>query len=926
MVGRAREFEAITAALGSAGEEPLVISLLGQAGIGKTTLAGAAAEWAADHDHRIAWGAAVQLAESVPYAPLVMALRRLIEPELMAGLTGAEAMPKAALFHHLAEGLSALAAEQPLLIVVEDIHWADTASLDLLTVLATQRLASLALLVTAREDELIPGDRASGFVADVARLPTAHTVRLGPLDEEAVAELLRARGVGDRLDAEQVLDRSAGIPLLVEEVIGQSQAGGAAPGPPAAELLHRRIDGLQPSALRLAFAVAVRGRPTRLTVAASVAGIDGQESARAVARAAIEAGVLVDTGEGLDCRHALFRQALIERLLTDEQVEWHLRVAETLASRPDFDPAELAAHWEAAERPAEALAAALDAIARTASAAAPSELLAMYERALRCRRSIDEAGVATDELALATARAALRVGRNDRGAELARSVAEDDTVDRRQRIRAYTLVGICEFHRANDRAVRAANAAALTLLRPGDAADLHALAHAWHSLNLSWRHEMEKALHHAERAVEHAAADGSPAVLAPAYLAVGQVSWLSPPGVEAPTLAVDAVEVFTQVRALAMESQDWTVWAYAVIADLQCRVALANVAGDRTYEDAAMLAVEAFDRAHSAGEFLACFLIAGIGSGWVAETGDLPGAKRMLGLLPSMPVEGRLEGLTQETAGYLALLEGRFDDAEQHLRDADLATPRIPELEGNRMSLVDVRGRLLLARGRPLEALEELWREMPARARFDPVEVSPRTVVDGLLHARMVDAGGPAIAWAEEFVTHVSALPRSSATVIQAQAELTRLGTEPAPKAWQMALVARARIRARMEACYCRYRLAEALLEAGARHAAVDELRQSLDDARRMGLTLQVEELERLATRAGIAAAPDVDPVAGLGLTEREVEVLRLVAAGMTNRQIGGELFISPKTAGAHVSNILTKLGVARRGEAAAIAHRLELW
>ena len=68
------------------------------------------------------------------------------------------------------------------------------------------------------------------------------------------------------------------------------------------------------------------------------------------------------------------------------------------------------------------------------------------------------------------------------------------------------------------------------------------------------------------------------------------------------------------------------------------------------------------------------------------------------------------------------------------------------------------------------------------------------------------------------------------------------------------------------------------------------------------------------------------DPGAELSLTEREREVLRLVAAGRSNREIAAELFISPKTASVHVSNILGKLGVASRGEAAATAYALRLF
>ena len=87
-------------------------------------------------------------------------------------------------------------------------------------------------------------------------------------------------------------------------------------------------------------------------------------------------------------------------------------------------------------------------------------------------------------------------------------------------------------------------------------------------------------------------------------------------------------------------------------------------------------------------------------------------------------------------------------------------------------------------------------------------------------------------------------------------------------------------------------------------------------------------ELEALARRARIDLAEPIGepapvrPAEPFGLTPREREVLELVAEGRTNRQIGQALFISAKTVGIHVSNILAKLGVTSRVEAAAVAHR----
>ena len=123
---------------------------------------------------------------------------------------------------------------------------------------------------------------------------------------------------------------------------------------------------------------------------------------------------------------------------------------------------------------------------------------------------------------------------------------------------------------------------------------------------------------------------------------------------------------------------------------------------------------------------------------------------------------------------------------------------------------------------------------------------------------------------------------------------------------------------------------AEAALAAGDRDGAARRLRRAAQLADQLGARpLSVESaalarharLDLGAGRAERRPSPD-----RLGLTAREFEVLRLVAAGRSNAEIAAELFIAPKTASVHVSNILAKLGVSSRGEAAATAHRLRLF
>jgi DNA-binding CsgD family transcriptional regulator len=149
---------------------------------------------------------------------------------------------------------------------------------------------------------------------------------------------------------------------------------------------------------------------------------------------------------------------------------------------------------------------------------------------------------------------------------------------------------------------------------------------------------------------------------------------------------------------------------------------------------------------------------------------------------------------------------------------------------------------------------------------------------------------------------------------------------------WKVAAEAWERLAEPHRAAYARYREAEALLLAGASRERVEvSLRIAYATARNLGALPLCTEIEGLGRRGRLNLETDAptkiisepSPLARLGLTVREQEVLALLATGRTNRQIAETLFISPKTATLHVSNILSKLGVTNRVEAATIAHRL---
>jgi DNA-binding CsgD family transcriptional regulator len=172
--------------------------------------------------------------------------------------------------------------------------------------------------------------------------------------------------------------------------------------------------------------------------------------------------------------------------------------------------------------------------------------------------------------------------------------------------------------------------------------------------------------------------------------------------------------------------------------------------------------------------------------------------------------------------------------------------------------------------------------------------------------------------------------------LLLARAEQSRLEGRSNPDRWSAAVAAWEQLEHPFDAAYACFREAEALMAGGASRTRAEQvLRGAHQTAISLGAGPLRREIELLAQRGrlhleepvGTTAAPTApsSPAASLGLTQREVEVLALVAEGRTNRQIGQALFITPKTAGVHVSRILAKLGVAGRGEAAAIAHRLGL-
>ena len=273
----------------------------------------------------------------------------------------------------------------------------------------------------------------------------------------------------------------------------------------------------------------------------------------------------------------------------------------------------------------------------------------------------------------------------------------------------------------------------------------------------------------------------------------------------------------------------------------------------------------------------------------------------------------------------LAIWQGRHDDARAAL---DEARPVLEQLQAGDDGL-DLELKLLVL----------LFCALGLRAAADRAELAraQRSAV-GVQEARR--RAEPLVATVTSMTGRhglaVETEPLISCPTALAQAEWSRLEGRPDPEAWQRAAECWERLEHRYAAAYARFRQAEALLGVRAPRAQIQPvLRAAHQTTVALGARPLRREIELLTGRgrlrldepvAGVPApAASPSPAASFGLTRREAEVLTLVAAGRTNRQIGQQLFITPKTASVHVSRILAKLGVAGRGEAAAVAHRLGL-
>jgi len=422
LVGRAAEVARLRAALErAAAGEPAVVVVAGEAGVGKTRLVAELLHDAADGGVVALTGGCLDVGDGVlAYAPLVEALRQLarvmkpgelervlggaraelarLVPELGGPAPGGQAavLAPARLFELLLGVLHRLAGRGPLLLVVEDLHWADQSTRDLLGFLVRNLRGGVALVATYRSDELHRRHPLRPFLAELDRGGQAERLELGRLGRGALGELV-AGVLGHEPEpglVAEVATRSEGNPFFAEELLCAHQEGTRLPSA-LRDLLLARVAALPEATQRVLEVAAVAGRRVDHGLLAEVAA-QPPERLVGLLREAVAHHVLVVEG-GSDAyafRHALVAEAVYDDLLPVQRGPLHAAYARALERRIEqrggaagattAERGQLAYHWYAAHDVGRALLASVQAGQAAESAAALAEALGHYERALSC--------------------------------------------------------------------------------------------------------------------------------------------------------------------------------------------------------------------------------------------------------------------------------------------------------------------------------------------------------------------------------------------------------------------------------------------------------------------------------------------------------------------------------------------------------------
>lgn len=967
--------------------EPGFVLIGGESGVGKSRLMDELAARAGAGGARVITGDCVDLGDAeLPYAPLVGALRAISADELTTRLPrgarelsrllpqlegddaalGPASLAQGRLFELLLGLLGGLGAEQPLVLIVEDAHWADPSTRDFLSFLIRNRRAErLLVAVTFRTDELHRRHPLRAFLAEADRTRTVTRLTLDRFTREELAEQLA--GILGHPPAPQLVEelfgRAEGNPFFTEELLA---AGGDADAPLPDDIrdaLMVRIESLRPDAQAVLRMAAVAGARVRHALLAAAAPFDHDTLIGGVREAVAHHLLLQEHDSDVyRFRHALLREALVDDLLPGERGPLHAAVGRALAADPSLSAsgrsvaAELAAHWSAAHDLPAAFAASAQAGEDAERMAAFAEANAHFERAAELWDAVAPERRAGSpermELLRRAAEAAYLAGDPDRAVALGRSALAlvDGGVDPlsaaglHERIGRYLWVSglqrdaVAELSRAV--AVMPADAPAIDRAR--------VLGAEGHLLTLLGRGA--EARERCERALvlaREAGARSEECRIANSFGAALTMTGDIEGGTQVLRDALALAEELGEVEELTR--------AHINLAEVLDQAGRLPEAVEVSRAGLAMARREGIPSVLPMliGELAARLVRQG---SWDEATALLSEAT----VARTSWSVGRADALT--VVGLIHALRGEAADAERMLREVDR---EMRDAVGSMWTAPTAAARAEAAYwdGRPADAREVVAAEIGRRDDSDDFEASylapvmwvgARAEAELAAHARatgeaepLADAVGRARAIhdAGRALLAIETQPEALLMVELAGLEADRAAAAADAADW-IALGRRwADHGSAFPAAYCRWRAAELVLAGGGPRGDVPAM---LAAAHRTATALGAEPLRReiadLARRARVelepAAASGVDAGGGetadgptaeptaaqrIGLTARELDVLRLLVSGSTNREIAAQLYISQKTVTVHVTRILAKLDARTRVEAAGMAQRLGL-
>ncbi|MFI6675897.1 LuxR C-terminal-related transcriptional regulator [Kribbella sp. NPDC050470] len=918
MVGRGGEAAVLRGMIAQLPKRSAVVVVRGEAGIGKTVLVRSVLDEQSGNGVRILRGACAPMSGATAYSGLGATVTAALSQSVEAGQFPSAAAARAWSMQTLTDVLES-DAEQGTVLMVEDVHWADWSTLDFLAH-STRNLPERRLLVLLTwRDETAEPDRLT-WLGELLRTPAVIDLPLRRLTEQETSQqLLDLQPDCTTETVAAVYARSAGNPYLNVELVRGDLTVPAS----LRQLLLARLQALSAAARAVVAATGTLARALDdddLLAAASGAGD--------AVREACDSGLVIrDPAAGCFARHPVVAEVAYEQLLSPERRDLHARLAQHLAGRvrPSATASELAEVAEQYHRASDRDATftwALTAARVAETAYAYSEAGHWYAVASSLWQPSDLADERVPERLVLAERAASLLSDGGHHAEalalLEGAVAGGD--GEVGTLEALLMRGKLRAHHADDLAGAIADLERARRLVPtGDDRTLGrvCIAHATILGPYARSAELARA---AQMALEHA-------TRADDIRTVGQArAWLG--GVAANERRIedaldDARAALTIARDLA-EPEDiaWAgvtlTYAYGMRGDTDNVVAVAN-----TIQSELRHLMTNEHWLEGIIESNAVFNLYAAGRWDEALNRDDRGRP------PSGPA------YKDAQLALIHMARGNLQTAAELQRGQELlAADDQPQDKGD---YAEIEGQLRLLQHRPREALDLA---LEAAELLHDTEEEPmsggllRIGLEAAVAAQSPDGFDRLVMLLRRGISGVEG-PALAAIV---DGERSRIRGTPDPAPWRIVVQEWAALGRPYWEAQARLRVAEALLaqrgQPGARAEATNELETARHIAERLGAAPLLGQIQELAKLARIQLDDSVTEHHGQGavttdshppLTERELQVLALVAAGRTNREIGEALYMSPKTASVHVTHILEKLGVRTRIQAATKATQLGL-